>query len=102
MLGLADLPNVTLKWAHAPAMFDEPAFPGEGLWPILRRAIDRFGAGRIVWASDTTGNQTGESWAELLFGMIANTDLSTAERAALLGGTARKLLAWPAPAAPDR
>jgi predicted TIM-barrel fold metal-dependent hydrolase len=94
-LALADLPNVALKWAHAPAMFDAPAYPGEALWPILRRAIDRFGADRVMWASDSSGNQTGESWAELLFSMMGNRDLSLAERQALLGGTARAWLNWP-------
>jgi predicted TIM-barrel fold metal-dependent hydrolase len=95
VLALADLPNVALKWAHAPAMFEAPAYPGEGLWPILRRALDRFGADRVMWASDVTANQTGETWAELLFGVVGNPDLSQAERQALLGGTARAWLDWP-------
>lgn len=94
VLALADLPNVALKWAHAPAMFETPGWPGVGLRPILRRALDRFGARRIMWASDHTANQTGETWAELLFGVLGNHDLSEAERAAVLGGTARTWLDW--------
>jgi predicted TIM-barrel fold metal-dependent hydrolase len=62
----------------------------------LRKALDRFGEGRIMWASDVSANQTGESWAMLLFGMIGNPDLSQAEREALLGGTARACLGWAA------
>jgi L-fuconolactonase len=96
VLALADLPNVALKWAHAPAMFEAPGYPGEGLWPILRKALDRFGADRIMWASDVSANQTGESWAMLLFGVLGNPDLSPAERTALLGGTVRAWLNWPA------
>jgi predicted TIM-barrel fold metal-dependent hydrolase len=96
VLALADLPNVALKWAHAPAMFEAPAYPGEGLWPILRQALDRFGAERIMWASDASANQTGESWAELLFGVLGDPDLSAAEREAVLGRTARAWLDWPA------
>jgi len=96
VLALADLPNVALKWAHAPAMFETPGWPGEGLRPILRRALDHFGAERVMWASDHTANQTGETWAELLFGMLGNADLSSAEREAVLGGTARGWLAWAA------
>lgn len=96
VLALADHPNVALKWAHAPAMFRAPAYPGEGLWPILRRAVDRFGAERVMWASDASANQTGESWAELLFGVRGAAVLSPAEREAVLGGTARAWLDWPA------
>jgi L-fuconolactonase len=90
------LPNIALKWAHAPGVFETPGYPGSELWPILRKALDRFGASRIMWASDVSANQTGESWAMLLFGMLGNPDLSPAERAALLGGTARAWLDWPA------
>jgi L-fuconolactonase len=96
VLALADLPNVALKWAHAPAMFEAPGYPGEGLWRILRKALSRFGAERIMWASDVSANQTGESWAMLLFGVLGNPDLSPAEREALLGGTVRTWLNWPA------
>jgi L-fuconolactonase len=96
VLALSELANVALKWAHAPAMFEQPGYPGEGLWPILRKALDRFGAERIMWASDASANQTGESWAMLLFAVLGNPNLSAAERAALLGGTVRAWLNWPA------
>jgi predicted TIM-barrel fold metal-dependent hydrolase len=95
VLALAELPNVALKWAHAPAMFDAAGYPHEGLRPILRKALDRFGAERVMWASDITFNLTGESWAELLFTIVNDAGLSQAERAALLGGTARTWLDWP-------
>ena len=95
VLLLADLPNVALKWAHAPAMFEQAGYPGEGLWPILRGALDRFGAERVMWASDISFNQTGETWAELLFGVIGDPDLSQAEREAMLAGAARAWLDWP-------
>lgn len=95
VLALADLPNVALKWAHAPAMFGVRGYPGEGLWPILRKALNSFGAERIMWASDASANQSGESWAELLFGVIGNPDLTQIEREFLLGGTVRAWLDWP-------
>jgi L-fuconolactonase len=97
VLSLADFPNVALKWAHAPAMFQAPGYPGEELRPILRKALDHFGKERIMWASDVSANQSGESWAMLLFGMMGNPDLSSLEREALLGGTIRAWLDWPAP-----
>ena len=91
---LADFPNVALKWGHASGMFDQPAWPGETLWPILRGALDAFGAERVMWASDYSVNQRGESWAELLFGVRACPLLSEAERALVLGGALRGWLRW--------
>lgn len=96
VLALADYPNVALKWGHASAMFDRPAWPGEELGAILRRAIVRLGADRIMWASDYSVNQRGETWAELLFSIRANADLNEVERSAILGGTLRRWLDWPA------
>lgn len=96
VLRLAERPNVALKWGHAPSMFDQPGYPNEGLRPWLRKAIDAFGADRVMWASDNSVNQTGESWAELLFMIRNDPGLSEAEKAAVLGGTARKWLDWPA------
>lgn len=96
VLALGDFPNVALKWGHASGMFDLPAWPGDDLWPILRRAVDVLGADRVMWASDYSVNQRGESWAELLFGVRGNPLLTEAERGAVLGGTARAWLDWPA------
>ena len=94
-LWLADRPNVALKWAHAPAMFDLPGYPHLGIRPWLRKALDSFGADRLMWAGDAQANSSGESWAELLFTIRQDPGLSDAEKAAVLGGTARKWLDWP-------
>jgi predicted TIM-barrel fold metal-dependent hydrolase len=96
VLALADHPNVALKWGHSSGMFDKPVWPGEGLWPILRRAIARLGAERVMWASDFSVNQRGESWSELLYGVKGDPDLSEQERVWVLGGTLRSWLDWPA------
>jgi len=96
ILELARFPNIALKWGHATAMFDTPAWPGEGLWPVMRRAIGALGAERIFWASDFSVNQRGESWAQLLFGQLADPGLSEAERELVFGGALRKMLDWPA------
>jgi predicted TIM-barrel fold metal-dependent hydrolase len=94
VLRIADKHNVALKWAHAPTMFDVPGYPNEALRPFLRKALNAFGSERMMWASDITANQTGESWAELLFAIRANPDLSQKEKEDILGGTARKWLNW--------
>lgn len=88
--------NVALKWGHASGMFDSPAWPGEGLWPILRRALDGFGPERVMWASDFSVNQRGESWADLLYGVRGDPDLSDSERRWVLGGALRRWVDWPA------
>ncbi|MET0377322.1 MAG: amidohydrolase family protein [Rhizorhabdus sp.] len=90
VLKMAEIPNIGLKWAHADTVFGSPdgAYPGVTLRPILRRAIDAFGADRICWGSDAS--QNAEPWAETLFAMRENTDLSPEEFAWIMGDTLRK------------
>lgn len=95
VLALSAHANVAMKWGHASAMFDAPAWPGEGLWPVLRRTVDAFGAGRVFWASDYSVNQRGESWSDLLFSVRGCPLLDEAERAQVLGGGLRTWLDWP-------
>jgi predicted TIM-barrel fold metal-dependent hydrolase len=95
VLRMADWPNVALKWAHAPSRLNAAGYPNEAARPFLRKAIDAFGADRIMWASDVTVNPTGETWAELLYALKDNPDLSAYEREQILGGTARNWLDWP-------
>ena len=96
VLALADLPNVALKWGHAQGLFAVSGYPFVGLRPYLRSAMDAFGSQRMMWAGDASVNLTGESWAQLLFWLIENPDISQEERANFLGGTVRRLLNWPA------
>lgn len=95
VLRIARFPNVALKWAHAPTMFGASPFPSPDLRPWFRRTLDAFGAERVMWASDISANQSGESWAELMFWIRDNPDLSEGEKALVLGGTARTWLDWP-------
>jgi predicted TIM-barrel fold metal-dependent hydrolase len=96
VLRIADKKNVALKWGHAPTMFDAPGYPNDGTRPYLRKSLNAFGAERIMWASDISANQTGESWAELLFSIRENPDLTAREKELILGKTARTWLNWPA------
>ena len=95
VMELSAFPNLHLKWGHASAMFDTPAWPGIGLRAPLRQALCAFGARRVMWASDFSVNQRGESWAELLFGPLSDPGLSEDEKAAFFGGALRELLDWP-------
>lgn len=94
VLRLAEFPNVSLKWSHAQGMFGVREYPFTDLTPILRRAVDAFGAERVMWASDMGGNQTGETWAELLFYLRDSDGFTDTEKQWLLGKTVRTLLDW--------
>ena len=96
VLQLSALPNVALKWGHAQGLFGVSGYPFVKLRPYLRAALSAFGAERIMWAGDASVNLTGESWAELLFWLIDNPDISQGEREKLLGATARRILNWSA------
>lgn len=101
VLQAAQWPQVALKWAHTGVMFDAPGYPNLAARPFLRKAVDAFGAERVMWASDISANQTGESWAELIFAITENPDISDDEKQWVMGGTARKWLNWPKPDSPD-
>jgi L-fuconolactonase len=94
VLKLAAYPNVALKWSHAQGMFGELDYPSPGLIPYLRQAIDAFGAGRIMWASDRGGNQTGETWDQLLHYLLDSDGLSDEEKTWIFGKTIRTVLNW--------
>lgn len=111
LLDLARFPNVTVKLCGLPALSKE-AFPFRDTWPALRAITDAFGADRLMWASDTTrfagrigigrhqnpytlGDYPGKhSYAESLLFVREAEVLSPAEKEAILGGTAARVLGW--------
>lgn len=105
VLGTARYPNVYLKWSHAPLILGAGEYPFEDIRPHLNRAMDAFGRERIMWASDATTIATvssvwggkAYSWAEALFYIKDNPELSESDKQWLLGRTARKVFAWPTP-----
>jgi predicted TIM-barrel fold metal-dependent hydrolase len=95
VLKLAAHPNVALKWAHAQSVFSAETYPYAPLMAHLRRAIDVFGAERVIWASDHSQVEA-HSWGELLYCIRDAAELTAAEKAWVLGGSLRKLIDWPA------
>ncbi|MFC3173719.1 amidohydrolase family protein [Novosphingobium bradum] len=101
-LDLARYPNVHLKWSHAPCVFGAKAFPYPEVRPFLNRALEAFGRERIMWASDFTAEPAVRTtcggpdvrWADALYYMKCNPDLSEGDLEWVLGGTARKVLRW--------
>ena len=93
VLKLAQYPNVYIKWAHYSAMFEEKAFPpSKRLSEILRKTIDAFGADRIMWASDFSVNQSGDTWGELLYSVMGDAHMNAMEKDAILGKNAERIL----------
>lgn len=100
VLRLAEFPNVLLKWAHAQDAFGASAYPYESLRPTLRRAIEAFGADRLMWASDKSV-MVGHTWGDLLRCVSDDPALSLDEKQWILGETARSVLRWPTTEAND-
>jgi L-fuconolactonase len=88
MLRHLDLPNVFFKLA--PVNFRQFAEAGLPTAPMVRRAVDIFGAERVLYGSDVS-NSPG-TYDELInAGHAATSELTPDERDAVLGGTAARL-----------
>jgi L-fuconolactonase len=94
---MAQYRNVALKWSSAPTLLSEEDFPYRDLMPLLRQAIDAFGAERVMWASDYTvaRARNRNSWAECLYYVSESDQLSRTEKEWILGGAVRQVLGWP-------
>jgi predicted TIM-barrel fold metal-dependent hydrolase len=94
MLALAKLPNVAIKASSLPC-YTNDAYPFPKLTPYLKRTFDAFGPDRLMWGSDVTRLPC--SYRECLDHFAKELPfLSGDDRARVLGGTAAKLLRWPA------
>lgn len=95
---LAAIPNIALKWAHAPRLGGpSERYPFPTALEFLQRAIEAFGRERIMWASDYTRARPHHTWAAALTYILAAPQLSATDKEWILGRTARTLLRWPAP-----
>jgi predicted TIM-barrel fold metal-dependent hydrolase len=95
VLNVAEHPNVMLKWGAAPRIFDQSVYPYDPIRPYLRRAIEAFGADRLLWASDASV-MFGWTWSDILNCVRDDPELSVNEREWILGRTARRVFDWPA------
>ncbi len=74
--------------------FSDGGFPWADITPFIGRAIDRFGADRIMRSSDWPLSQEGGPYKLALDGMLAALEgRSDDERAAVLTGTFERLYA---------
>jgi|GEM_PF-3610086 len=63
--------------------------------PHIRRAIDCFGADRVVWAADKTSNVLRAPWSDMVHSVRDDPELSHEEKAWIMGKTARRIIDWP-------
>lgn len=100
LLGLARYPHVHVKVCGAPLLSAQP-YPFDDVWPNLMRVIDAFGPERLMWASDYTRlrmspkSHHGVTYSECRDFLLWSDRLSSADKAAIFGGTARRVLRWP-------
>jgi len=114
LLSLAKYPNVYVKLCGTPIISKE-AYPYHDIWNYIHKILHAFGAERCMWASDMTRQRWGtetpagpggfpprsdwKPYADALYYLQYTNEISQAEKEWILGGTVRKALNWPTPAA---
>ena len=88
-------PNVWYK-VQALGLDSRRPYPFEDLWPLFRRAVDRFGSGRLVFGTDFPHIYKDCSYAEGIAWLARLPFLDAAARAAIGDGNARTLFRIPA------
>jgi L-fuconolactonase len=106
LLGLAELPNVHVKFSGAPLLSREP-FPHHDVWPYLHQIVNAFGPERLMWGTDFTrlrwipvvgGLAPRDQWhlySDSVNYLRDTTELSQADKEQLFSGTIRRVLRWP-------
>lgn len=106
LLGLADLPNVSVKLCGLP-LLSRQAYPFVDVWPNLRRVIAAFGPDRLMWGSDYTRLRMAEAggpnrnrgclYSESRDMLLHSDELDRDAKAAIFGGTVKRVLGWQPP-----
>jgi len=90
LLRLSDYPNTFVKISALGYASSEP-YPHDDVIALVRTIFERFGAHRLMWASDFPGVQEREGYSRALALADRYTFLSGEDRRWLLGGTALRL-----------
>jgi L-fuconolactonase len=94
LMALSAFPNVHLLWAGFHA-YSAQGFPYRDAHPYLRRSLAAFGAQRIMWSGDwaRAGRASDHDYYPQDVRLVTTEldFLTTKDRAAVLGGTARRL-----------
>jgi predicted TIM-barrel fold metal-dependent hydrolase len=94
LLKLADHENIAVKITGACTLSHEP-YPYDDLWDPLRQIFDAFGFDRCLWGTDWTRAVNLLTYAQSVEPFRLTDRLSDNERAALMGGTLRRIYNWP-------
>jgi predicted TIM-barrel fold metal-dependent hydrolase len=93
LVELARRSNVAVKLSGVPALSREP-FPFRDLWPQLHRVIRAFGPERCMWGSDFTRVADLHSYGQAIDYIRDTSELSTDEKAMILGGSLLRQFRW--------
>ena len=96
LIELARRPKVAVKWGHVTEWSAKP-FPYQDALDQLRRAVDAFGASRVMWESDWTQTLGNQTLAEMFFSIKLSDRFNVEEKAYLLGRTALEVMRWDRP-----
>jgi L-fuconolactonase len=99
IMKLGIYPNVSIKTSHAQMFFAAPEYPYDPVRPRLRRAIEAFGADRVLWSSDFTVMRPPSPWADLVHYIRDDPEFSQDEKVNILGANSRRIFDWPLPPA---
>jgi L-fuconolactonase len=92
VLDLASFPNVSVVLSGAYG-FSHRSWPYPDIAPVTRRAAEAFGTHRLMWASDFPWILEDPGYGAILALVDHHLpDLSERERAAVLGGNARRIV----------
>jgi len=94
LIELARYPNVFVKCSGIPTL-SESGFPYLDVWPHILAVIGAFGLDRVMWASDYTRVSQLMSYEHALAYARDTDELTTTEKAQLLGGTAARVFGLP-------
>lgn len=93
VLDLARYPNVRIKVSGA-CTLSHAAFPYPDIWDPLARVFDAYGLDRCLWGTDWTRAVALLSYRDGVEAFRAADRLSASDKAALMGGTLRRVYRW--------
>jgi len=93
VLAVAAQPNVGIKITGACTLSRE-AFPYRDIWDPLQRIFDAFGIDRCMWGTDWTRAVGLLTYAQGVDAFRATDRLSDSDKAALMGGTLKRVYRW--------
>lgn len=93
ILKLAEFDNVAIKVTGACTLSSEP-YPYDDIWKPLARVFDAFGIDRCLWGTDWTRAINFLTYEQGVEPFRQTDLLSDSDRAALMGGSLKKIYKW--------